>query len=162
MKTASLPILEAADCLPFDTVGGRFGAVRPRCEIPPGAVLCEYCPAKCCTYFALPIETPKTPRDFDDVRWYLAHGDVSVFVDEGTWYLMVFRRCRHLQPDNRCGIYSTRPQICRDYQIDSCEYEDDFTYEKIFETDEQILEYAQAVLGEKALCRWQKRHWKEP
>lgn len=22
-------------------------------------------------------------------------------------------RCRHLQPDNRCGIYESRPEICR-------------------------------------------------
>ena len=31
-------------------------------------------------------------------------------------------RCPHLQPDNRCGIYQTRPQICRDYAADAlCE-----------------------------------------
>jgi len=28
---------------------------------------------------------------------------------------LVFYRCRHLQDDNRCGIYETRPQFCRDY-----------------------------------------------
>jgi len=31
-------------------------------------------------------------------------------------------RCPHLQPDNRCGIYDRRPQICRDYSADQvCE-----------------------------------------
>ena len=29
-------------------------------ELPPGKVLCEYCTAKCCHYFALPIETPES------------------------------------------------------------------------------------------------------
>jgi Fe-S-cluster containining protein len=62
---------------------------------------------------------------------------------------MVHTVCRHLQTDNRCGIYDTRPQICRDYSTDKCEYEDDWTYERYFETPEQIQEYAEAVLPPK-------------
>ena len=118
-----------------------------RDELPEGTILCEFCPAKCCNYIALPIDTPETWEDFDYIRWYLMHQDISVFVEDGEWYLMVHRRCEHLEPDNRCGIYLQRPQICRDYKIDDCEYEDDTTYEKIFESDGQIWEYAEAVLG---------------
>ena len=54
--------------------------------------------------------------------------------------------CKHLQSDNRCGIYDTRPQICRDYSTDDCEYEDDWVYEQYLETAEQVDEYAEAVL----------------
>ena len=31
-----------------------------RKDLPPGHSLCEYCTAKCCRYFALPIDAPET------------------------------------------------------------------------------------------------------
>ena len=118
----------------------------PRKKLPKGEVLCNYCPAKCCQYFALQIDTPTTREDFDFIRWYMVHGEVSVFVEDEIWYLMVHSRCDHLGEDNRCGIYETRPQICRDYSTDNCEYDDDAMYEKLFETADQLWEYAEAFL----------------
>ena len=56
-------------------------------------VLCEKCVGLCCRYLALPIDTPKTKGDFDDVRWYLAHEGISVFVEEGDWYINIANRC---------------------------------------------------------------------
>lgn len=120
-----------------------------RDQLQPGESLCDHCTAKCCKYFALPIETPTERQDFDYIRWYLLHNGASVFVDEGTWYLLVHSPCRHLQADNRCGIYETRPQICRDYTTDKCEYEDDWVYEQYFETPEQVEEYMEVVLPRK-------------
>ena len=61
-------------------------------------------------------------------------------------YLLVHTTCKHLMEDQRCGIYETRPEICREYTTDECEYEDSWTYERYFETPEQIKEYADAVL----------------
>lgn len=118
-----------------------------RKDVPKGANLCEYCTGKCCHYIALPIDTPENWKDFDYIRWYLAHEDLSVFVEDKNWYLMVHRTCQYLLPDKRCGIYEVRPQICRDYTTDSCEYEDEYIYEKIFENEQQVYEYAEAVLG---------------
>lgn len=115
-------------------------------DLKPGEVLCSYCTAKCCRYFALPIETPTTLRDFEYIRWYLLHERATVFTEDGDWYLLVHTTCRHLQDDHRCGIYETRPQICREYTTDACEYEDDWTYERYFEAPDQIQEYAEAVL----------------
>lgn len=109
--------------------------------------LCDHCTAKCCKYFALPIDEPVARRDFDFIRWYLLHDRASVFVDEDTWYLLVHTTCKHLQADNRCGIYETRPQICREYTTKDCEFEDDWCYERYFETPEQIDEYADALFG---------------
>ena len=117
-----------------------------RADLKPGEVLCAYCSAKCCRYFALPIDTPTTWDDFENMRWYMMHGAVSIFVDGDTWYLMVHADCQHLQPDNRCGIYDTRPAICRRYSTDNCEYDNDGCYDKLFESPEQIREYAEAVL----------------
>ena len=117
-----------------------------RADLKPGEILCQHCTAKCCGYFALPIETPKIQKDFDYFRWYLIHGRISLFVDGETWYLMVHNVCDHLQEDNRCGIYQDRPQICRDYTTDDCEYDGDGQYDMLFECPEQIVEFAEAFL----------------
>jgi len=115
-------------------------------QLPAEAVLCDYCTAKCCRYFALPIDTPTERKDFEYIRWYLLHGRASVFTDKGDWYLLVHTTCKHLRDDYRCGIYETRPQICREYSTRNCEYEDEWTYDHYFETAEQVAEYAEAVL----------------
>ena len=109
-------------------------------------VLCDHCTAKCCGYFALPIETPTEWRDFEYIRWYVLHERATIFTEDDDWYLLVQTPCRHLLEDNRCGIYDTRPQICREYSTDNCEYEDDWTYDRYFETPEQISEYIEAVI----------------
>lgn len=115
-------------------------------NLPKGASLCDYCTAKCCRYFALPIDTPDCATDFDYMRWFLLHGQASVFVEDDSWYLLVHTVCKHLQPDYRCGIYLTRPEICRQYSTDNCEYDEDSTYDKYFETPEQVVEYVEATL----------------
>jgi len=116
-------------------------------DLPKDGILCDHCPAKCCRYFALPIETPDEMADFEYMRWYLLHERASVFTEDEDWYLLVHTVCKHLGEDNRCGIYETRPQICRDYTTDNCEYDDDWTYEKYFETPEQVHEYATAIFA---------------
>ncbi|MEM6776078.1 MAG: YkgJ family cysteine cluster protein [Planctomycetota bacterium] len=118
-----------------------------RAEFNDAENLCDHCTAKCCKYFALPIDEPVSRRDFDYIRWYLLHDRATVFVDESTWYLLVHTTCKHLRNDHRCGIYETRPQICREYTTKDCEFEDDWCYERYFESPEQIDEYADAMLG---------------
>ena len=120
---------------------------RPsRDQIQPGECLCDHCSGKCCRYFCLPIDEPTTWDDYDSVRWYLAHGRTMVYVHKDTWYLLVWSDCRYLKADNRCGIYLNRPKICREYTTDECEYDTDYEFEKVFETPEQIWEYAEAIL----------------
>jgi Fe-S-cluster containining protein len=119
-------------------------------ELKPGEVLCQFCSAKCCRYYSLPLEKPTTRKDFDYIRWFLLHGRSAVYIEDGSWYLLVYSDCEHLQPDNRCGIYDTRPQICREYTTDKCEYDDDWTYERFFERPEQVEEYMDAILPDKA------------
>ena len=120
---------------------------KPRREdLKPGECLCDHCVGKCCRYFCLQLDTPTTWDDFDSIRWYLAHGQTMVYVDEKKWYLVVFTKCQYLRSDHRCGIYFDRPRICREYSTDECEYDTDWTFEKTFETPEQIWEYAEAIL----------------
>lgn len=118
-----------------------------RQDIPAGKCLCDYCTAKCCRYFALPMDTPTTWKDFENIRWFLLHDRAAVFVEDEVWYILVHTKCRHLRDDNLCGIYHTRPQICRDYSTKNCEYEDDWVYDHYWELPEQVEEYAEAVLG---------------
>ncbi len=118
-----------------------------RGDLQPGEILCSHCPAKCCRYFALPIETPTTWKDFEYIRWYLLHERAAVFIEDDNWYLLVHTRCKYLGDDNLCTNYETRPRICRQYSIAKCEYEDDWVYDHYFETSEQVQQYAEAVLG---------------
>jgi Fe-S-cluster containining protein len=118
-------------------------------DVPKDEVLCKYCTAKCCRYFALPIELPTTFEDWEFVRWYVLHQGAAVFRENETWYLLVFTTCQHLQPDNRCGIYETRPQICREYTTENCEYDDDSCYDQYLETPEQVAEYMEAIFPRK-------------
>lgn len=84
-------------------------------------VPCTDC-AKCCTYVAVGINAPTTPRYVTDVLWYLYHDKVSVYVDgDGEWCVQFETRCRQLGGDLRCGIYSRRPQICRAFDNTSCD-----------------------------------------
>lgn len=112
--------------------------------------LCDRCSALCCRYFSLGIDTPETPEDFDNLRWYLSHEAVHIFIEDGDWYLSVQTPCKHLQDDNRCGIYEDRPKICRQYSTDNCDYHvGSYDYEHYFTTPEQLEAYAQSVLGKR-------------
>ncbi len=107
-------------------------------------ILCEHCTAVCCKYIALPIDTPTEQSDFDPIRWYLLHEGISVFVEDADWYLLVQTTCRHLQADHRCGIYETRPQICRDYTTENCDYHSgDYGWEQHFTAPEHLDAYVE-------------------
>ena len=120
--------------------------LRTRADVPPGGCLCDFCSGKCCRYFSLPIDTPTEWDDFDSIRWYLAHEQAFVYVHEDNWYLLITTKCKYLLPDNRCGIYFNRPKICREYSTSNCEYDSEWGFERLFETPEQIWEYAEAIL----------------
>ena len=127
--------------------GHRTRPAKPRRkEVPADKVLCEYCTAKCCRYFALPLDAPEDLADFEFIRWFLLHERATIFREGETWYLLVHTVCRHLQDNNMCGIYETRPQVCRDYSTKDCEYEDDWTYDFYLERPEQVAEYCEATL----------------
>lgn len=86
---------------------------------------CDLCTgALCCQYITHEIETPRSKVDFEYLLWQVSHEAVHIYKDEDGWYLLVMSPCTHLiQPGGRCGIYDTRPQICRDHTNDFCEYD---------------------------------------
>jgi uncharacterized protein len=105
--------------------------------------LCDKCTGLCCRYIALPIDTPETRKDYDDIRWYLCHENISVFVEDGDWYISVKNVCRHLCPETcKCLIYPKRPEICRRHKAKGCERDtDEYDYELHFTDDIQMEEY---------------------
>ena len=109
-------------------------------------ILCQKCAGLCCRYVALPIETPATPGDYDDIRWYLAHEGFSVFVEDDDWYINISSRCKYLDKDNRCDIYHHRPRICRGYKDETCDYHSgDYGYELYFTSTEELDEYIKKI-----------------
>ena len=115
-----------------------------------GSILCEHCPAACCRYLALPLDKPTSARDYDDIRWYLMHQGVSVFVEEGDWYIQYQTTCKKLGPDNLCTIYETRPAICREYQPNGCDYSGgSYGYDHLFTHPKQIEQYYHKRTGKK-------------
>jgi len=104
---------------------------------------CGECPGLCCRYVALPIETPEDKEDYDDIRWYLCHEDITVFVEEDDWYINIKNKCRHLSDEGyRCEIYDKRPKICRGYRHKDCDFvEGEYDYELHFTDDKQMEEY---------------------
>lgn len=86
---------------------------------------CGRCPgSKCCTYITQSIPTPRTKADFDHLLWQVSHRGITIYKDEDGWYLLVEATCSHLEADGRCGIYESRPQVCRDYSNDYCELDE--------------------------------------
>ena len=104
---------------------------------------CDKCTGLCCRYFALPIETPEDKEDFDDIRWYLCHEDITVFVEDDDWYINIKNKCKHLSDkDYKCGKYGNRPKICRKYDHDDCDFvQGEYDYELHFTDDKQMEEY---------------------
>ncbi len=81
---------------------------------------CDGCD-KCCKYIALEIDEPETKKEFDQIRWFLIHKDVWIFIDhDDSWNIQFNTPCENLK-EGLCTVYETRPQICREYSSENCE-----------------------------------------
>ena len=116
---------------------------------------CDLCEgSKCCNYITQGIDTPRSIDEFDTLLWQLAHHDVQAYKDEDGWFLLYYTSCQFLQADGRCGTYETRPQMCRDYTNDYCEYDApaEEGFELFFDGYQSLLSYCQ-----KRFKRWDNR-----
>jgi Fe-S-cluster containining protein len=74
---------------------------------------CEECGGRCCDYVAIELTRPGNKSEYDHIRWYLVHENVSVFIDhEKKWYVQFVTTCTKKDSNNRCSIYPSRPRIC--------------------------------------------------
>jgi Fe-S-cluster containining protein len=104
---------------------------------------CARCqPAKCCMYFSLEIDRPTTKRDYDDFMWFLAHENVSIYLWNKSWYLMVHNRCVFLdRKTNLCSIYDTRPAMCREHAVEECEFDSDYEFDEHFKSRDDLTRW---------------------
>jgi hypothetical protein len=70
---------------------------------------------------AIEVDSPSTVKRATQLLWYLYHDGVSLYENEDEWMVQFEANCRYLQPDYRCGIYATRPHICREFDEQDCE-----------------------------------------
>jgi len=119
---------------------------------------CHQCTGLCCRYFALAIETPEDWDDFDNIRWYLSHENVAVFVEDGDWYLNILTPCKYLDSAHRCTNYDLRPAICRGYKTHNCEItSDEYDYQLHFTDDKQMEEYMRIKFGANVFDKLEKK-----
>lgn len=102
---------------------------------------CKSCPAMCCKYIALEIDTPRDMEDYDNLRWYLLHKNVSIYVTDRKWHLCVDVPCRYLKR-NRCTIHETKPALCKMHDPEECEFANpDFKLDLEFRGWEDLKAY---------------------
>jgi len=101
---------------------------------------CTACGAKCCRYVVVEIDKPRAKIDCEEIRWFLAHENVLVYIDgdDRTWNVQFDTPCRHLDANNRCTIYGRRFEICRDHDPETCEVSDGEQTDTVFRTTEDF------------------------
>ncbi len=119
---------------------------------------CSFCDDRCCSYYTSEVEAPRSIADFDHLLWQMAHANTAVYQDDDGWYLLVYNRCQHLLPSGGCGIYETRPQVCRDYDNDWCEYDEpaEQHFKKFFDSYQALDQFCR-----KKFKSWDKRFEKK-
>lgn len=98
-------------------VFGEASAPKPRGKSEPSCTACGLC----CSYVAVEIDAPATVKQATQLLWYVYHEGVSLYVNDDEWMVQFETTCIHLQPDYRCGVYHTRPHICREFSEQDCE-----------------------------------------
>lgn len=109
----------------------------PVLEQPRSPVPCLSC-GLCCSYVAIEIDGPDTLRNATNILWYLYHQNICIYVHDDEWMVQFEARCQHYHDDHKCGIYATRPQICREYDETSCEINADEVGTVFYNTGEYL------------------------
>jgi uncharacterized protein len=105
-------------------------------------VTCKQCDGECCKYVTVSFAEPEDKEDWDEIKWWLMHKNVKVYKDtEGDWIVEFSTPCKNLGEDNKCQIYETRPQVCRDHSMDDCDANDGDYADILFEKPEEVDEY---------------------
>lgn len=101
---------------------------------------CAAC-GDCCRYVTVQIKSPRSKADYDEIRWFLLHENIQVFVDEDGWYVEFATACRKLD-DWRCTIYAERPLMCSEYEVEHCtRYGEGAPHVHLFTTEAEYIEY---------------------
>jgi hypothetical protein len=112
---------------------------------------CNNCGAKCCKYVVIELDIPEKAEDFEEIKWFVAHENVQVFIEEdGAWNVEFITPCKYLTKENLCSIHEDfvknpkvkRSNICKEFSTEDCphhnEYNEIFSFKKIEDVEEYI------------------------
>ncbi len=96
-------------------------------------------------------EKPTTRKDWEQIRWLVAHKNIAVYRDHDDDWLIEFKTdCRYLDKNNRCSIYEKRMPICKDHPADSCEMHGEQEYYiEMYRTAEDVDKVIDSKWGSK-------------
>lgn len=107
---------------------------------------CDGCNAQCCRYVAIEIDTPEEIIDFENIKWYVSHKNVQVYIcEDGSWNVEFLTSCEHLDDKNVCSIYEDRPDICREYHQGSCTFHNNYEEQHLFKSIEDVNTYINEI-----------------
>ena len=113
---------------------------------------CEDCSGHCCKYITVQINEPKKDIDFEELKWFLNHENVTVYIDHDDDWCVEFRTpCKFQDPANKCTIYEKRPKVCQEHLIEECEGNEDYGdyHKRIFMTMDDIDKYKEEISEKK-------------
>jgi Fe-S-cluster containining protein len=116
---------------------------------------CAGC-GQCCRTVRIDIPEPETYEDFEDLKWYIYHEGLSLFIDpEGDWTVEIATRCKNLDENNACRIYEKRPPICSGFNPSECMVHAKERWKNIrdFKTTEDIDQYVKELEEQGILMR---------
>ena len=108
---------------------------------------CGKCDGKCCRDVSIEIDKPENFDDFETIKWFLAHKNIIVYIDnDGDWMVEFETDCKFLDENNNCKIYSERYKMCLEHEPNECIMNGDGEhYERIFRTAEDIDSYMKEI-----------------
>jgi len=98
----------------------------------------DLCQGRCCRYITVQIKAPRLKADYDEIGWFLAHENISVYFYGRRWHVEMRTPCKHLDGSNLCTIYESRPLVCREYDTEACEYPNRPRHDLQFDTKEEF------------------------
>lgn len=116
---------------------------------------CEGCGAKCCKYVAMEIDCPEDLDDFENIKWYVAHENIRVFVEvDNVWNIEFMTSCKYLDGE-KCSIHeefvknpkAKRPKICGEFTADACPNHNKYSEKYEFNSIEDVDLYLVDVFG---------------
>jgi Fe-S-cluster containining protein len=126
----------------------------PQADIPVENKCSRCLGSTCCTYTTEALGTLRSKADFGHLLWQVSHQHVEAYRDSSGWYLLMRGNCEHLRPGGACGIYETRPQVCRDYANDWCEFDE--------AAEQHFLHHFRNYAELLAYCRKRFKRWESP
>ena len=107
---------------------------------------CSTCDGACCKHVAIEIDTPEELEDFENIKWYVCHKNINVYVDENyLWHIEMLTSCEFLGENHLCKIYEKRPEICREYSQEECPFHNDYEEKYTFHNLEELESYIENV-----------------